>query len=182
MLDLKSLKTTLDLWHCMWKPEERESFETALIRAMTDAHTPNIRRASFAACNVIATPRLLGAAMSVVEQGLLPPDEIAEIERATLHLYTLQSAQQRYRGNVDVVERLVLSVINGTATKAAAALLDWIDLRDLVAVARATSDGRVYFEVRRRIDERGPHQRARALKLLGSAPTDWQPAQLRAVA
>ena len=34
MLDLQQLDATLDLWACMWEPEEQTCFETALVRSV----------------------------------------------------------------------------------------------------------------------------------------------------
>ena len=47
------------------------------------------------------------------------------------------------------------------------ATLDWVDVRDLVAVARTTIDARLFGEIERRIARRGKYQRGRAANLLG---------------
>ena len=176
------LMGTLDLWLCMWAPEEQERFETALVLAMTDAHAPHTRALAYAASNVIGTPRLLSAALSLGERGVFSPEERAAIDADALPLYKLLYAAKLLRGNLAVVERLVRREVDRRRTRALAAaisprdaaraefedrLLDWVDLRDLVAVARTTVEARVFSEVERRVAARGKYQRGRAANQLG---------------
>jgi hypothetical protein len=168
-VDLNELQGTLDLWLCMWQAEERESFETALVRSMTDAHSRKIRALAFAACNVIATPRLLAAAGRVAERGVFLPDELSSMEFETLPMYRLHDAASRLRGNLQQVEHLIRKVVTNKATSQENELLDWIDLRDLVTIARTTVDGRIFAEVEKRVARRGKYQRGRAANLLGFA-------------
>jgi hypothetical protein len=167
VMNLTELSGTLDLWLCMWEPAEQECFETALVRSMTDAHGPRIRALSFLACNVIATPRLLAAAARVAEQGVFPADEISKMELDTLPMYKLHDAAMRMRGNLGQVEHLIRKVVTGQAAAIESELLDWIDVRDLVTIARTTVDARLFAEIERRIARRGKYQRGRVANLLG---------------
>jgi hypothetical protein len=177
VIDLDELEGTLDLWLCMWEPEEQECFETALIRSMTDEHPKKIRALSFAACNVIATPRLLSAAGSIAERNVFSPDELSRIEFDTLAMYKLHQAGLRLRGNLQAAEHLLRKVVTRQATLEESALLVWVDVRDLVAIARTTIDGRIFAEVERQVARRGRYQRGRAANLLGfharPAPTQY---------
>jgi hypothetical protein len=163
----EQLATTIDLWLCMWEPHEQTAFETALVRAMTDAHPLHIRRLAFAACNVIATPRLCAAATRFAERGLISAHEVSAIESQTLRLYKRHDAALRLRGNVARVEHLLRQVVTGTAVPSEAEVLDWIDVRVLVTVARTAVDARLFGEIERRIARRGKYQRARAANVLG---------------
>jgi hypothetical protein len=169
VIDLVELNGTLDLWQCMWQPEEQECFETALVRSMTDAHSPRIRALAFAACNVIATPRMLAAAARVAERGVFPPDELSRMEFDTLPMYKLHDAASRIRGNLQAVEHLVRKVVTGMASPHEIQLLDWVDPRDLVTIARTTVDSRIFGEVEKRIARRGRYQRGRIANVLGFA-------------
>jgi hypothetical protein len=171
-IDLKLLDATLDLWSCMWQPEEQESFETALVRSMIDEHPRPTRLLALAACHVIATPRLLAAAARIAESQVFSAGEISYIERATLPRFNLLSAASRMRGNVLGVELLLARVVTGDRDASADALLDWVDLRDLVAVARTTVDARLFAEVERRLARRGKYQRGRAANVLGFQVTE----------
>src|SRR5207302_957100 len=62
MLDLAELERTLDLWASMWLAEERVQFERALERVVDGDVPMPLKAAAVAACRIIATPRLLGAA------------------------------------------------------------------------------------------------------------------------
>jgi hypothetical protein len=167
VIDLDELNGTLDLWLCMWEPEQRECFETALVRAMTDAHPRRIRALSFAACTVIATPRLMAAAARVAERGLFAPHELSGLELDTALLHRRHDAGVRLRGNLQQVEHLIHKTIKRTASDDESAVLDWVDPRDLVTLARTTVDARVFAEVERRIARRGRYQRGRISNLLG---------------
>jgi hypothetical protein len=170
VIDLDELNGTLDLWLCMWEPEQRECFETALVRAMTDAHPRRIRALSFAACSVIATPRLMAAAARVAEHGVFAPHELSSLEVDTAPLHRLHDAAARIRGNLQEVEHLIHQAIKGlgkgNGTAEDPALLDWVDPRDLVTIARTTVDARIFAEVERRIARRGRYQRGRLANLL----------------
>jgi len=167
MISVRELDASLDLWLCMWQPDERERFETALVRAMTDAHPRPTRKLALAAAHVIATPRLLNAAARVADSQLFDTDEIRRIEEGTLGRHRLLADAERMRGNVQGVELLLARYCEKPADLASDALLDWIDVRDLVAVARTTLDGRLYREVERRVARRGRYQRARIHNVLG---------------
>lgn len=170
MVDLKQLDSTLDLWLCMWEPAEQESFETALVRSMTDQHPRPRRLLALAACHVIGTQRLLAAASRIAERGVFTPDEVEWIERATVTRYNMIRASHRLRGNVLGVELLLARFVSGIAADnydhEADALLDWVDVRDLVAVARTTLDARLFAEVERRLAHRGKYQRGRVANVL----------------
>ncbi len=167
MIDLSELTGTLDLWLCMWQPEERECFETALVRAMTDEHPLKTRALAFAACNVIATQRLLAAAVRIAERGVFAPDQLSRLEMETLPLYKLHDAATRLRGNLHEIEHLLSKQVTGCATPRETGMLDWIDVRDLVTLARTTVDARIFAEVQRRIARRGNYQRGRVANVLG---------------
>ncbi|HZS41935.1 MAG TPA: hypothetical protein VFF06_34130 [Polyangia bacterium] len=165
--DLAELDGALDLWACMWRSEEQESFETAVVRTLIDAHPARTRLLALGLCHVIGTQRLLAAAARIAERGVFSAAEIRFIEEATLPRYRLQDAASRLRGNVLAVEHLLARVVTGQAAANEDALLDWIDLRDLVAVARTTLDARLFGEIERRIARRGKYQRGRAANVLG---------------
>ena len=151
----------------MWEPEEQERYETAVIRSMTDANAPATRLYAMALCWVIATPRLLSAAQRVASAGILPAMDVAALEIASAPLRARIAAGRRLRGNVLSVELLLASYVSSHDERAVDATLDWIDVRDLVAVARTTMDARLFGEIERRIQRRGKYQRGRAANLLG---------------
>jgi hypothetical protein len=175
VLDLDELNGTIDLWLCMWQPEEQECFETALVRSLTDAHSQHIRALAFAVCNVIGTPRLLAAAARIAERGLFRPDELSRMELDTLPMYKLHDAACRMRGNLGKVEHLISKQVTGGTSALESELLDWVDARDLVTVARTTVDARIFAEVERRIAGRGRYQRGRVANLLGFRAAATQP-------
>lgn len=170
LIDFPQLDATLDLWRCMWEPEEQEAFETALVRSMTDQHPRPRRLLALAACHVIGTPRLLAAAARIAEAGIFASDEVEWLEKATLSRHNLLRKAQRMHGNVLGVELLLARVVSGPNDVQADALLDFVDVRDLVAVARTTLDARLFGEVERRLLRRGKYQRGRAANLLGFHP------------
>jgi hypothetical protein len=167
MFDLGPLRGTIDLWLCMWEPPERERFENALVRAMSSAHERRLRGLALAAAFAIATPRLLAAAARLREVGPFHYDDVCEIEQAVMPLYKVLDAAERMRGNVQAVEHLLTRVVARRAPPGEGALLDWVDLRDLVTVARTTIDARLFAEICRRVARRGRYQRGRAANLLG---------------
>lgn len=166
MIDLRQLEATLDLWACMWEPEEKQAFETALVRAMIDDHPRPIRLGALAACQVIATARLAAASARVLELWAFDPGELDAVEKVSTPRRALADEAERLRGNVLGVELLLARVVSG-ADPAAGALLDWVDARDLVAVARTTLDARLFAEIERRLGRRGKYQRGRIARLLG---------------
>ena len=164
---MRQLGGALDLWLCMWEPEEQERYETAVVRAMTDANPPATRLQALALCSVIGTPRLLAAAQRLADAGLFPMHETDAIAVAASPLRALVDAGQRLRGNVLAVELLLARYVSDADDREADATLDWVDVRDLVAVARTTIDARLFGEIERRIGRRGKYQRGRAANLLG---------------
>lgn len=167
MIDVRQLAGALDLWQCMWEPEEQERYETAVVRAMTDANERPIRLQALALCHVVGTPRLLAAAQRVADAGIFPPIEVQALEIIAQPLRELVDAGRRLRGNVLGVELLLSRYAASAADREADASLDWVDVRDLVAVARTTIDARLFGEIERRIARRGKYQRGRAANLLG---------------
>jgi hypothetical protein len=166
VVDLLQLDSALDLWGCMWEPEEQESFETALVRAMNDSHPRRTRLLALATCQVIATQRLQAASDRVVSSQVFSPQEIAALDGETRFRRKLVQAATRMRGNVLGVELLLMRVVTGENDLPAEQLLDHVDVRDLVAVARTTLDGRLYSEVERFILRRGKYQQGRVANLL----------------
>ena len=166
-MDVRQLAGALDLWLCMWEPEERERFETAVVRAMTDANPRATRLQALALCHVVATPRLSAAAQRVADGKIFPASDLQAIELIASPLHDLVDAGQRLRGNVLGVEQLLGRYVGDAHDRQADATLDWVDVRDLVAVARTTIDARLFREIERRIGRRGNYQRGRAANLLG---------------
>lgn len=167
MIDVRQLGGALDLWLCMWEPEEQERYETAVVRAMTDANPRATRVQAVALCWVIGTPRLVAAAQRLADSGVFPTHEIDAITVASSPLRALVDAGRRLRGNVLAVELLLARYVSNGEDGEADATLDWVDVRDLVAVARTTIDARLFAEIERRIARRGKYQRGRAANLLG---------------
>ena len=151
----------------MWEPEEQERFETAVVRAMTDANPRATRLQALALCWVVGTPRLLSAAQRLADTGIFPSMDVQAIEIAVSPLRALLDAGRRLRGNVLGVELLLARLVSDRGDRQADATLDWVDVRDLVAVARTTIDARLFGEIERRIARRGKYQRGRAANLLG---------------
>jgi hypothetical protein len=167
VIDVQQLAGALDLWLCMWEPEEQLRYETAVVRAMTDANPPETRRQALALCFVIATPRLQTAARRVTDAEIFSRFDVQATEVAAAPLRELLAAGQRLRGNVMGVELLLARFVSNPDDVEADVTLDWVDVRDLVAVARTTLDARLFGEVERRIARRGKYQRGRAANLLG---------------
>jgi hypothetical protein len=167
LVSLDGLDGALDLWACMWRPEEKESFETAVVRTLIDPHPARTRLLALGLCHVIATPRLLAAAARIAERGGFAPEAVRFVEKAAQPRALMRKAASQLRGNVFAVEHLLERVIVGEAGAWERAVLDWIDVRDLVAVARTTLDARLFAEVERRLARRGPYQRGRAAHVLG---------------
>lgn len=167
MIDVRQLAGALDLWLCMWEPEEQERFETAVVRAMTDANPRATRLGALSLCHVVGTPRLEAAAQRLADSGVFPTVDVEAIAIAASPLRALVDAGQGLRGNVLAVEQLLARYASNAGDRQADALLDWVDVRDLVAVARTTIDARLFGEIERRIARRGKYQRGRAANLLG---------------
>jgi hypothetical protein len=167
VIDVRQLGGALDLWLCMWEPEEQERYETAVVRAMTDANPAFTRVQALALCWTIATPRLVAAAKRVVGSGLFPNEDTEAIAVAVSPLRALVDAGRGLRGNVLAVETLVGRYVGDAEDREADATLDWVDVRELVAVARTTIDARLFGEIERRIARRGKYQRGRVANLLG---------------
>jgi hypothetical protein len=167
VIDVRQLAGALDLWLCMWEPEEQERFETAVIRAMTDANSRATRLQALALCRVLDRPRLAAAAQRLADSGVFPTEETDAITVAASPLRALVEAGRRLRGNVLAVELLLARYVSNAEDVEADAALDWVDVRDLVAVARTTIDARLFGEIERRIARRGKYQRGRAANLLG---------------
>jgi len=151
----------------MWEPEEQERFETAVVRTMTDANPRNTRKHALALCWVLGTPRLASAARRLVAGNVFTHDELAAIGVAVTPLCALLDAGRALHGNVLGVETLLSRYVSNVKDREADAALDWVDVRDLVAVARTTIDARLFGEIERRIARRGKYQRGRAANLLG---------------
>jgi hypothetical protein len=167
VLDVRQLAGALDLWLCMWEPEEQERFETAVVRAMTDANAPSTRLQALALCWVLGTKRLAAAARRLTATGMFPQSELTAMSVAVTPLCSLVDAGRALRGNVQAVEMLLARYVSNEGDREADVSLDWVDVRDLVAVARTTIDGRLFGEIERRIARRGKYQRGRAANLLG---------------
>jgi hypothetical protein len=167
VLDVRHLAGALDLWLCMWGPDEQQSYETAVVRALTDANPHATRLAALALAHVIATPRLLTAARRLRDAQIFPEAELLTVHSVSQPLQELLQASCRLRGNVSEVERLLARFLADRSDRRVDALLDWVDVRDLVAVARTTIDARLFGEIERRIARRGKYSQGRAANLLG---------------
>jgi hypothetical protein len=166
MLDVAELERTLDLWASMWLAQERVQFERALER-VADGDVPlPLKAAAIAACRIIGTPRLWGAAERawwfLEESTLVEIDDIVE-PRARI----VQHAARQDRAAVTLLlDKAVRDPQNPVADK----LLDRVDIRELHAVMSATFDDERRGEAARRIARRGPHQRARLFAALDLPP------------
>jgi hypothetical protein len=167
VIDTQQLASTLDLWLCMWEPDEQERFETAVVRAMTDENPRSTRLQALAVCHVVGTPRLRAAADRVAAAGIFSAAEVQAITVLAQPWRALMSSGLRLRGNLGVVEQLLARHVDAPDDRAVDITLDWVDIRDLVSVARTTVDARLFAEVERRIARRGKYQRGRAANLLG---------------
>jgi hypothetical protein len=167
VIDVRQLTGALDLWLCMWEPDERERYETAVVRAMTDANARPTRLQALTLCNAVATPRLAAAAQRMRDAGRFTADELCTVELTAAPWRELLDGGERLRGNVLGVELFLGRFVSNPDDREADATLDWVDVRDLVAVARTTLDARLFGEIERRIGRRGKYQRGRAANLLG---------------
>jgi hypothetical protein len=151
----------------MWNPEERVSFETALVRAMTDEQPHKTRLDAWAACSLIATDRLAAAATWVAGQGVFSGDELRSVEDAIAPVRRAMVAAGLLHRALTVVEALLRRAAEGTISLPDRAALGYVDLRDLVDVALTTPDARVYAAAEAAVLARGRYQRARAANVLG---------------
>jgi hypothetical protein len=160
LFSLYELAGALDLWGCMWSDAERQCYETAVVRTLIDDHTRHVRSLAFVLCHVIGTPRL-DAAAAGIESRLGAPDEAREIELRARPLRRLCARAVELRGLVGDVEALVRRAVGDPRDVFTDRLLDFVDPRDLLAVARTTVDARLFGEVERRLARRGRYQRER---------------------
>jgi hypothetical protein len=167
VIDVRQLAGALDLWLCMWEPDEQERYETAVVRALTDANPHATRLAALALSHVIATPRLQAAARRMRDAQIFPEAQLLAVQLVSQPLKELLQAGCGLRGNVGAVEQLLGRILTDGGDRHADALLDWVDIRDLVAVARTTIDARLFAEIERRIARRGKYSQGRAANLLG---------------
>jgi hypothetical protein len=172
MLDVAELERTLDLWASMWLAEERVQFERALERVVDGDVALPLKAAAVAACRIIATPRLLGAAERAgwfLEDGTLAQIEAVAAPLARL----LRHAEKQDRAGVAfLVDKAVRDPHNRVADK----LLDRVDIRELYSVMNMSFDDEHRVEAAAHIARRGPHQRARLLAALDLAPDAFEAA------
>jgi len=174
MVDLDQLERSLDLWASMWEPHERVSFERALERVLLSDVSEPLQLAALAACQIIATPRLLGAAGRAGAH--FDPPAMAAVTSVAMPLGRIRHHEERLRhdkvGVYFLLEKSVLDPSNPVADK----MLDRVDVRDLYAVMQVCDADELRVEAARRIARRGPHQRARllsSLQLDTDAFEDW---------
>jgi hypothetical protein len=168
MLDIAQLERTLDLWASMWEPRERALFERALERVL-EAHAPaTMKLVALAACEVIGTPRLLGAATNAAP--LFDPFSLAAVDAITLPLARVCRHAEQLRRDTATVYLLVAKAVRDPENPVADKLLDRIDIRDLYAVMQSSDGEELRVEAARRIARRGAHQRARLFTSLDLDP------------
>jgi hypothetical protein len=168
MLDVAQLERTLDLWASMWLAPERTQFERALERVVDgDAPAP-LKAAALAACHIIGTPRLLGAA---TRAGWFVDDELlGEVASVAEPRARIMRHAARLQHDRDGVYFLLDKIVRDPGNPVADKLLDRVDIRDLYAVMNVSFEDDVRAEAARRIARRGPHQRARLLSALDLPP------------
>jgi hypothetical protein len=164
MVDVAQLERTLDLWASMWQPRERALFERALERVLEGHGPASLKLAALTACEVIATPRLLGAAAQAAH-GFDAPSLEAVVAVATPLARICQHAE-RLRRDTSGVYFLLEKSVRDPGNPVADKLLDRVDIRDVYAVMQASDAEDLRIEAARRIARRGPHQRARLLTSL----------------
>ena len=166
MLDVAELERTLDIWASMWLAEERVQFERALERVVDGDVPLPLQAAAVAACRIIATPRLLGAAERA--GWFIEDDTLAEIDAiAGPRARILRHAEKQNREGVAF---LVDKAVRDPHNRVADHLLDRVDIRELYAVMTMSFDEEHRVEAARRITRRGPHQRARLQAALDLPP------------
>lgn len=167
MVDVAQLERTLDLWASMWHPHERAQFERALERVLDGDSSLPLKLAALAACRVIATPRLLGAAERVAS--MLDDMAVEDVETVAEPRARLLRHAERLQHDRTGIMFLLEKALDGNAV--ADRLLDRVDVRDLYAVMNITFDDELRREAAIRLARRGPHQRTRLLTTLG-LPSD----------
>jgi hypothetical protein len=186
MIDFEHLDASLDLWLSMWGPNERKAFEAALERSLGSEHPQRLRLTALAACHIIATRRLLEVAVDAYCSGTFTNTEIEWVETSTLARHNLLRAARHLRGNLYEVEVLLQRILVNRQDGYADVMLDWLDVRDLVAVARTATDPRLAAEAERRVGRRGKYQLGRVTKVLGfaagSGSADWDYESLEVLA
>ena len=168
MLDVGQLESTLDLWASMWLARERAQFERALERVVDGEAPLPLKAAALAACRVIATPRLLGAAERAARS--LDDATLEEIDAAAEPRARLQRHAARLALDRPSVAFLLDKAVRDPENPVADKLLDRVDIRDLYAVMSLTFDDDRRAEAARRLARRGPYQRARLFAALDLPP------------
>jgi hypothetical protein len=168
MVDVAQLERTLDLWASMWHAHERALFERALERVVDGDGAEPLRLAALAACAVIATPRLLGAAERVAAE--LDDDTLEAVAAVVAPRRRLVGHAARLARDPSAVLFWLGKAVRDPDHPAADKLLDRVDIRDLYAVLQATDDDSLRTEAARRLARRGPHQRARLRQALDLEP------------
>lgn len=151
----------------MWTSEERESFETSLVRALTNEQPYTLRLDAWAACSLIATDRLAAAATWVAGQGVFDGEDLHAVEQAIAPLRRAMEAARAMHRALAGVELLLRREADRTIGAEDRAALAFVDLRDLVDVALTTPDARAYAAAEAAVGSRGRYQRARAANVLG---------------
>lgn len=171
MLDVAELERALDLWASMWSGPERALFERALERVLAGNGPEPLKLAALAACAVIATPRLLGAA----ERAAAPLDDatLAELARVVEPRRRLLMHAARLARDPGAAHFWLAKAVRDPDHPLADKLLDRLDIRDLYAVLQATDDDALRTEAARRLVRRGPHQRARLREALALEPEEF---------
>ncbi|HEX8954112.1 MAG TPA: hypothetical protein VF945_19790, partial [Polyangia bacterium] len=152
----------------MWLADERQQFERALERVVDGLAPLPLKAAAVAACHIIATPRLLGAAERAwwfLDEPMLAEIDAVVEPRARILRHAERLAHDR-AGVAFLLDKWVRDPGNPVADK----LLDRVDIRDLYAVMCATFEDQWRVEAARRIARRGPHQRGRLLAALDLSP------------
>lgn len=167
MVDLAQLERTLDLWASMWHGPERALFERALERVVEGGPEP-LRVAALAACAVIATPRLLGAAERAAAQ--LDDHTLAALAAVVEPRRRLLAHATRLARDPNAIVFWLDKAVRDPDHPVADKLLDRVDIRDLYAVLQAIDDDALRTEAARRLARRGPHQRARLRQALDLEP------------
>lgn len=164
MVDVAQLERTLDLWASMWQPRERARFEEALAQVVIGDESLALRLAALAACRVIGSPRLLGAA----ERAASELDEIwiEAVQEVVEPRARLMRHAARLQHDLFGVRFLLEKAVRDPENPVADKLLDRVDVRDLYTAMHAGLDERVRVEAARRLARRGPYQRTRLFAAL----------------
>lgn len=159
MRNLPELDGILDLWGATWDPAERRVLEAGLVRTIADEGQPlAVRRAALTACHVLATELLMQAIGDAYRDRHFSAEELLDIEREAQPLRHLLHEAESLRGNLTAVEALCRPA--ASSVPSLDALLDLVDVRDLIALAhRPIADAATRRELTRRLLKRGPRQR-----------------------